>query len=140
MSILQPASASDPLSADAGLAPAIDEATLGQLRELDPSGANQIVRRVLETYQRSLTKAMSEFAAARETGDLSVLGRIAHTLRSSSASVGALHFSGRCKEVEILIRDGHTAQLQAPLDALQNESVRVQAAIAAMLTVKGSAP
>jgi histidine phosphotransfer protein HptB len=140
MSAAKTSPAPSPLAVGAAPAPAIDETSLAQLRLLDPSGANNIVQRVLQTYQRSLVKAMLEYGIARAAGDLQTLGRIAHTLRSSSASVGALNFAACCRQVETLVRDGQTAGLDAPLDALQNESVRVQNAIAAMLPAKGSAP
>lgn len=131
-----PSDSEAPVGAGAPL-PAIDTATLGQLRQLDPTGASNIVQRVLETYHRSLVKAASDFAAARAAGDLPVLMRIAHTLRSSSASVGALVLSGCCKEVEIRIRDGQLEGLEPVLQQLQNESDRVQETVAAMLSAGG---
>lgn len=121
-----------------GLPPAIDNATLAMLQQLDPSGTGNIVHRVLETYHRSLVKVSGEFAAARAAANLPVLGRIAHTLRSSSASVGALVLAGCCKDVELRIRDGQVTDLEPSLQALQNESERVQAAVAAMLSGKGA--
>lgn len=129
----------DPAPASHGEAlPAIDTATLAQLQQLDPSGTGNIVHRVLETYHRSLVKAAAEFAGARATADLPLMGRIAHTLRSSSASVGALILAACCKEVELRIRDGHVADIEPSLQALQNESERVLTAVAAMLSGKGA--
>ncbi|MBL8328443.1 MAG: Hpt domain-containing protein [Rubrivivax sp.] len=126
-------------SSGSGDPPSLDPVALEQLRLLDPTGAANIVVRVLETYQRSLTRSMQEAQAARAAGDHSTLGRLTHTLRSSSASVGALQFSALCKEIEALVREGRTGELESRLDALQDESVRVQAALAAMLSPRGSA-
>ena len=133
---------SKPLPADdsEGGAPAIDEPTLAQLNQLDPQGTNGIVRRVLETYQRSLDKAMGECANAAAAQDWPTIGRIAHTLRSSSASVGALVFSGHCRTVETLVREGRSHEAGPALQALQNESVRVRTALAAILADRGSPP
>lgn len=125
--------------AGAGEAPsALDLPTLAQLEQLDPTGTSHIVQRVLETYQRSLVKAMADFAAARAAADMPVLMRIAHTLRSSSASVGALVLSGCCRAVELHIRDGQLEGIDPLLQELQNESERVQAAVADMLVGKGA--
>lgn len=124
---------------DSALRPAIDEATLGQLNQLDPQGTNGIVRRVLETYQRSLDKSMADCASAMAVEDWTTIGRIAHTLRSSSASIGALVFSSHCKTVETLIREHRSGDAGPALQALQNESARVRVALADMLGARGSA-
>jgi HPt (histidine-containing phosphotransfer) domain-containing protein len=120
------------------MAPAIDLPTLGQLSQLDPTGAHGIVQRVLATYERSLGRSIAEFETAEAERDTAAIGRLAHTLRSSSASVGALVLSGHCKAVENLVRDGQLERLPAALQALQNESVRVRAAVAAMLVDRGN--
>lgn len=133
-----------PGAAGAGADDAIDRQTLAQLEQLDPTGTHQIVRRVLETYERSLLKCMGEFETARHQGDLPTVGRLAHTLRSSSASVGALALSALCRQVEAGVRDGLTDGAGTPLhglmDSLQSESVRVRAALEVMLDRKGSLP
>jgi hypothetical protein len=126
-----PATAS-PEPADPAL-PAIDAAALAQLRELDPQGSSGIVTRVLQTYQRSLARFVSDVEAARAAGDIPTLGRLTHTLRSSSASVGALQLSALCRQVESQVRDRQLDDLPVLLDALLVESSRVQVELADML-------
>ena len=120
--------------------PAIDRAAFAQLEQLDPHGIHDAVRRVMLAYERSLSKSMLEMQAARERQDLSAIGRLSHTLRSSSASVGALVFSDLCKQIELGARDGCLDTVLPLIQALQIESERVQADLAGMLIAKGFAP
>jgi len=129
----------DPCASPAGTAGVLDAVALAKLRQLDPEGRAGILVRVLRTYEASLQKLMTQFSAAREAGELDGLRHVAHTLRSSSASVGALVLSARCAEVEAAIREGRTDGLDPALDALADESARAAAAVRAMLGSQGSA-
>jgi len=125
----------------AGAAAAVlDPAALAKLRELDPSGSAGVVPKVLRTYEASMQRLMGQFDAARATGDTATLARVAHTLRSSSASVGALAFSAQCLEVETLARDGRQADLESAVKAMKAQSEQVVAAVRAMLDPLGPAP
>jgi HPt (histidine-containing phosphotransfer) domain-containing protein len=115
----------------------LDDAALDKLRALDPSGRAGIVQRVLRTYDGSLQKLMLQFEQAAAAGDVQGLSHVAHTLRSSSASVGALRFSAFCGEVEGLIREGHPDRLPPALEAMRAESRVVAAAVRAMLDSQG---
>lgn len=114
---------------DARLEQVLDRACLDRLRELDPSGQGGLVARVLATYTQSLAKLLDQLAAARADADRSRLRHVAHTLKSSSASVGALTLSGLCADVERRLRDGETAGMEAQVDALAREGRQVLAAL-----------
>jgi HPt (histidine-containing phosphotransfer) domain-containing protein len=117
----------------------LDPVALDKLRQLDPTGRSGIVQRVLKTYDGSLQKLMAQFDAARAAADLDGLRHVAHTLRSSSASIGALGLSARCGEVETMIREGRASDLAPVLDALATESTQVAASVRAMLADQGPA-
>jgi hypothetical protein len=85
-------------------APRLNANSLSALRALDPSGGTAFVRRVLETYLRSLDKHIDNVRTALAAGDLAALRSVAHTLKSSSSSVGALDFAARSAEVEAVLR------------------------------------
>jgi HPt (histidine-containing phosphotransfer) domain-containing protein len=126
-------------AAGAGGSPAVlDAEALDRLRALDPDGRADILLRVLGIYEGSLKRLMAQFDGARSTQDLPVLRHVAHTLRSSSASIGALELSRRCLDVEIRIREGRTADLSGALEAMALESERAAAAVRAMLDRPGS--
>lgn len=108
----------------------LDAEALAKLHALDPQGQAGIVARVLAAYVSSLDRLAAQFGVARAAGDLSGLRHVAHTLKSSSASVGALALARLCASVEQQVRDGAGADLLAPqLDALGTEAARVLAAL-----------
>jgi HPt (histidine-containing phosphotransfer) domain-containing protein len=59
--------------------------------------------------------------------DLGSVHHVAHTLRSSSNSLGALRLSALCEEMEQALRRGAgTTELAPRLDGLRGEMQRVQ--------------
>jgi CheY-like chemotaxis protein len=79
--------------------PVIDPEAITRLRELDPSGQQGVLRRVLHAYEASLARHLGDIASARDGADLDRLMRAVHTLKSSSAAVGAMAFSQRCADI-----------------------------------------
>lgn len=117
-----------------GAAPTVlDEAALARLRQLDPDGARGFLTQVMRTFDASLVRHLATLQDARLQGDLKRAGDVAHTLKSSSASIGALEFSQGCALVERLAKAGDASALGEPLLALQAEGERVLAAVRAML-------
>lgn len=93
----------EPLSANA-TKPGLDPEALARLTELDPKGENQLLQRVLRAFQTSAARLMPQLEAARLSGDRATVRLVAHTLKSSSASIGALELSQVCAQVEGRIR------------------------------------
>lgn len=117
--------------------PVLDAASLDQLRQLDPTGGSSFVVRVLGTYVRSLERHEAEARQAREARQWDQLSRAAHTLKSASASVGALVFSGLCADVEGHIRQQAFDQIESVLDQFFHEAGRVREAVLAQLQASG---
>lgn len=115
----------------------LDGEALTRLRELDPGGKAGLLQRVLGVYTASLDKALAQWVDARAAGDRGTLRIVAHTLKSSSASVGALALSALCAEVETALRDGRVDGLDGRLDALAAEATRV---LGALRATQGTAP
>jgi HPt (histidine-containing phosphotransfer) domain-containing protein len=112
------APASDATTPAAVEAPfALDPAALARLTELDPKGENHLLARVLQAFQTSVARLRPQADAARRGGDLAGLRLVAHTLKSSSASIGAIHLSQLCGQIETTIRTASGDDLQAQLDA-----------------------
>ena len=126
---------------DAGATPAaapampdvLDAQALARLRELDPKGENRLIERVLKAFETSVARLAPQLEESRRSGDRAGIRHVAHTLKSSSASIGALALSQRCAEVETLIRLESTEDLDAPLDALSAELAVVLKAIPTVL-------
>jgi HPt (histidine-containing phosphotransfer) domain-containing protein len=62
-----------------------------------------------------------------------VVSSVAHTLKSSSASVGALRLSAACAEVERRLREQRPGDLQADVEKLMREGESALEAVRAML-------
>jgi len=125
MQSLQPSAEAGPR---AGL---LDAQALARLQELDPGGRAGLVQRVLATYTLSLQRLLEQLAAARAAGDSEGLRHAAHTLKSSSASVGALELSALCAQAEAGLRDSDTTKLPSVLDRLVAEGERILAGLRA---------
>lgn len=114
-------------------APVLDENSLDQLRQLDPSGGSSFLVRVLGTYDRSLEKHVAEARQALDAGQWDTVARAAHTLKSASASVGALVFSQVCAEIEHRIRRQELAQIESQVELFFHEAARVRDAVQSQL-------
>jgi HPt (histidine-containing phosphotransfer) domain-containing protein len=111
----------------------LDEASLQRLRELDPEGANRVVERVLQAFEASLNRLLPQVRPGLQQGDLEAVRHVVHTLKSSSASVGALRLSQHCSEVENRLRLQQVDGLARQIDALVAEGDRVLAAVRRLL-------
>jgi histidine phosphotransfer protein HptB len=111
----------------------LDAAALARLSELDPTGNGTLVQRVLATYATSLERTRNELLRARQPLQPDAVRHLAHTLKSSSASVGALALSALCAQVEQHVRLAQPGDIGSLLDAMLAEMQRVSGAVQAML-------
>ncbi len=125
-----PAAASPPPPEFAGT---LDAASLQRLHELDPQGTNRVVERVLRAFEASLLRLLPQSVQALRDGDHEAVRHVAHTLKSSSASVGALELSRRCADIENRVRTQQHDGLAERVDALQSEGQRVLEAVRGLL-------
>jgi HPt (histidine-containing phosphotransfer) domain-containing protein len=110
--------------------PRLDADALARLRELDPNGQSGLVERVLKAFQGSAIRLRGQAEAARASGDHTALRLVAHTLKSSAASVGAPALAQRSANVETAIRLGTLDGLDGELDAMLAAFDAAQQAIA----------
>lgn len=113
----------------------LDPEAIRRLRELDPSGQAKLLERVVQAFSNSLDRLLPDLARARAGAelDLAAVRHVSHTLKSSSASLGALGLSARCAEIESMARDGQVTGLPAQLDAMLDDIQQVRVALAALL-------
>ncbi len=86
----------------------IDLATFNDLKEL--MGADFILD-LVDTYTLETGELLNQLRQALLSKDAASFGRIAHSIKSSSASLGALLFSQQARELEMLgkANDLHSA-------------------------------
>ena len=111
----------------------LDAQALARLRELDPDGRQGVVRRVLAAYDTSLTRMVVQLRLMAEAPDAGEVAGIAHTMKSSSASVGALALSRACADLEARLRGGQAADLRHDIERIVALAEAAQRAAAAIL-------
>jgi len=113
----------------------LDAEAIRRLRELDPSGGNKLLQRVVTAFSNSLDRLLPDLDRAREASppDFAAIRHVSHTLKSSSASLGAMALSARCANIETMARDGQAEGLPDQLDAMLDDIQQVRTALAALL-------
>jgi HPt (histidine-containing phosphotransfer) domain-containing protein len=120
---------SQPLSATL-----LDAEALDRLRELDPTGKGRLLERVLRAFHSSASRLAQQLGEARTNGDMQGIRHVVHTLKSSSASIGALALARLCAEIETSIRAEAFATLPERLDAMDRELAAVLQVVTPMLS------
>jgi CheY-like chemotaxis protein/HPt (histidine-containing phosphotransfer) domain-containing protein len=110
-----PAPAPDPSASP------LDERALAQIRTLQRSGAPDLLGKIIDLYLESSASLLQQIreAVAEENGE--ALRRAAHSLKSSSANVGATELAAACKELEQRGRENNlwgVAELLSEMDTL----------------------
>ena len=111
----------------------LDAQALARLRELDPEGKNGVVTKVLGAFETSLARMLGQLQAQLPQPQATLVSAVAHTLKSSAASVGALRLSRTCAEVESLIRAGQLATLDRDIGRLISDGQAAMVAVGAIL-------
>lgn len=113
--------------------PLIDPQAIERLRELDHGGQHGVLDRVLKAYHGSLGRHLDDIAQAQAASDTARLLHAVHTLKSSSAAVGAAGFAQRCADIEQAVRTGKALPDHGQVEALIHEGRLVRSAVGAML-------
>lgn len=105
----------------------IDENVIANLKAAMGDDA-AVVRQLIDIYARDAPKLLAEAKAGLEKGDAAVLARAAHSLKSTSASMGATTVLNLARALEQHARGNEFAQCAEALSRLAPE---VEDAIAA---------
>jgi two-component system, sensor histidine kinase and response regulator len=88
-----------------GTAPSvINLRVLSDIRDLAPGSG--LLNKVLNTYLDSSASLIDEFKSSLDRGETERMHRAMHTLKSSSANVGAIALSELCRDLESEVRQG----------------------------------
>jgi len=69
--------------------PSIDSEAISNLRELNPEDGGEFLREIFAIYLEDTPKRITEMKEALAKGDAATFARAAHTIKGSSANVGA---------------------------------------------------
>lgn len=110
----------------------LDADAIAALRALQAPGRPSIVLRIVELFETSASALVGELEQGLEDGDLATITRAAHTLKSSSANVGASALAAQAKLIEFSAREGDLAACRAGADALRPIFMGTLAAVTAL--------
>ena len=103
---------------------ALDQATLEGL--LDSVGGDaEFMVELIDTYLADAPEQLESLRAAMAGGDVTGLVRPAHTLKSASASLGALGLAERCRQLELSAKTGSLEGAAQAIDGIAAEVDRV---------------
>jgi HPt (histidine-containing phosphotransfer) domain-containing protein len=88
--------------------PLLDSVVLDELRT-SVGGDEEFVRELAGAYVAESADHLEGMKAAAAAGDAEAIVRPAHSLKSSSAALGAMRLSAMCKEIEHAGRAGQAA-------------------------------
>ena len=111
----------------------LDKQAVARLKELDPKGDNKLIERVSKAFENSVGRMLPQLEDAIKIGDHSGIAHVAHTLKSSSASIGALKLSQMCAEIEVMIRRQTGEDLSTNINAIRPEVERTIASLRLLL-------
>ena len=93
----------------------IDRKVHDEIRALEGEGNRGLLERIINLYLTAAPGLVEGILSAAEKGDTESLLRAAHTLKSSSANVGATGLSGLCRKIEGMTRAGEPIAAGDPL-------------------------
>ena len=111
---------------------------IDRIREMEQRGAARLLERLIETYTSTATKLMADAELALAHSDAVMVRHAVHTLKSSSANVGATTLSERFALVEVQAREGNTQDAEHEWPAVRIEYARAVQALQALLTVENA--
>lgn len=110
--------------------PVIDLSVLGDLVGAVDEDSVAFVEELLGTWSTETDRCLAALGAAADAGDTGSFGRGVHTLKGSSATVGAVALASSCEQIEAQLRSG-TGDLDAACDRLRTDAAAARTAFAA---------
>jgi len=107
----------------------IDTAAMESIQALENNGSPGLTARLIEVYLRSSPEIIDSMRQAIVSEDAETIERAAHSLKSSSATLGALELSEYCRRLEQIGREAATDQAAEVFASLEMEFDRVRRAL-----------
>ena len=109
--------------------PILDHQVLNSLRRLAGAKAKTFLAEIISQYLEDSPQKLQEIQQAIDNNDTQALRQASHSLRSSSANLGAVTIADLCKQLENLARSGTTQGASATMEQLAKEYPQVKFAL-----------
>jgi len=107
----------------------IDVATFENLKAMM---GDDFIGELIDAYFEEAPQLIGQIEQALASGDAEVFRRAAHSLKSSSASFGAMQFSARAKELELIGKEGNLAGTGEKVAKLKLDYISVHDSLEAL--------
>jgi two-component system sensor histidine kinase/response regulator len=97
----------------------LDHSAIEAVRQLDPDGNDRLLARLIALYRDDSSQLLADIDNAMKLGDSESVARAAHTLKSSSANLGATNVAALARQIEHLARGGDLSDLPSSLTKLR---------------------
>jgi len=115
----------------------IDEQVLQQLKELGAATGRDILGKIIGHFLEQAPKDMADLRQALDDRDSDRLRRIAHSLKSASANLGAKGFSSLCADLEAVGRAEKLTEAPALMESIETILPAVLEALENFLATSG---
>ncbi|MFQ5615801.1 MAG: response regulator, partial [Anaerolineales bacterium] len=111
------------------LPPILDSKALDDIRRLEASGVPGLLKELVETYLMDTEQKLETMREAVAGQDARSLHQVAHSLKGSSLTLGAIRVQEICAELEEMGGTGKIANAQELFNQIEVESERVTKAL-----------
>ena len=109
--------------------PVIDTKALDNIRSLSPDSPTEFLHEAITVFLDDLAKQLPNLCDTARSGDASATQRIAHSLKSTSASLGALNLSLLFKRMETMSQTNVLENAGDLLEKIEEEYREVEKAL-----------
>ena len=116
----------------------LNQQALDELRSLDPDGAAGILNQIIQAYLDDTPNQLAQIRASIIAENVAEMTRAAHSLISSSFSVGAMRVGERARDIEAIGRANTIAGCHALLADTELQFTKAKKLLAACMTAKAA--
>jgi len=101
----------------------VDMRVLEEIRAIDPECGSELVSSVLEIYlHQSMPQLLRDIHSALTRNDIAEVAKIAHSMKSGSANVGAIQLVEFCSELQLLKTSDHMERIRELVSLIEQEA------------------
>lgn len=107
----------------------LTEIDMSTFLELKDAMGGDYIAEMVDTYCRDASQLMSALILSQQSGDAPVFTRLAHSIKSTSLTFGALNFGALARELEMLGRESRLEETAGKVQQLQVACGQLHAAL-----------